>query len=46
MTVYKAPLRDYRFVLQELYDVGELATYPGYEEATPDVFDAVLEPLY
>jgi butyryl-CoA dehydrogenase len=43
MTVYKAPLRDYRFVLQELYDVGELAKLPGYEDATPDVFDAVLE---
>src|SRR5579883_2420953 len=43
MTLYKAPLRDYRFVLQELFDVGELAKLPGYEEATPDVFDSVLE---
>ncbi|MGH6798746.1 MAG: acyl-CoA dehydrogenase N-terminal domain-containing protein, partial [Roseiarcus sp.] len=43
MTVYKAPLRDYRFVLQELFDVGELARLPGYEEATPEVFDSVLE---
>jgi alkylation response protein AidB-like acyl-CoA dehydrogenase len=43
MTVYKAPLRDYRFVLNELFDVGELATFPGYEEATPDVFESVLE---
>src|SRR5260370_11120449 len=43
MTLYKAPLREYRFVLQELFDVGELAKLPGYEEATPDVFEAVLE---
>jgi 3-(methylsulfanyl)propanoyl-CoA dehydrogenase len=43
MTVYKAPLRDYKFVLEELFDVGEIAKLPGYEEATPDVFAAVLE---
>src|SRR5215472_4337007 len=43
MTQYKAPLRDYRFVMTELFDVGELAKLPGYEEATPDVFGAVLE---
>jgi alkylation response protein AidB-like acyl-CoA dehydrogenase len=43
MTIYKAPLRDYRFVLNELFDVGELATFPGYEDATPDVFESVLE---
>ena len=43
MTTYKAPLREYRFVLQELFDVGELAKLPGYEDATPDVFEQVLE---
>jgi alkylation response protein AidB-like acyl-CoA dehydrogenase len=43
MTIYKAPLRDYRFVLRELFDVGELAQLPGYADATPDVFEAVLE---
>jgi alkylation response protein AidB-like acyl-CoA dehydrogenase len=43
MTIYKAPLREYRFVLNELFDVGELAKLPGFEEATPDVFEAVLE---
>jgi alkylation response protein AidB-like acyl-CoA dehydrogenase len=43
MTVYKAPLRDYRFVLNELFDVGEIAKLRGYEEATPDVFESVLE---
>src|SRR5580700_3268934 len=43
MTIYKAPLRDYRFVMTELFDVGELAKLPGYEEATPDLFESVLE---
>jgi alkylation response protein AidB-like acyl-CoA dehydrogenase len=43
MTLYKAPLREFRFLLQELFDVGELAKLPGYEDATPDVFEAVLE---
>jgi alkylation response protein AidB-like acyl-CoA dehydrogenase len=43
MTLYKAPLREYRFVLQELFDAGELAKLPGYEEATPDLIESVLE---
>ena len=43
MTVYKAPLRDYRFVLQELFDISDLAKLPGYGDATPDVFASVLE---
>jgi alkylation response protein AidB-like acyl-CoA dehydrogenase len=43
MTVYKAPLREYRFVLTELFDVGELASLPGYGDATPEIFEAVLE---
>ena len=43
MTTYKPPLRDYRFVLEELLEVGELAKLPGYEDATPEIFAAVLE---
>jgi alkylation response protein AidB-like acyl-CoA dehydrogenase len=43
MATYKAPLRDYKFVLNELLDVSELSSFPGYEEATPEIFDAVLE---
>ncbi|HWK43238.1 MAG TPA: acyl-CoA dehydrogenase C-terminal domain-containing protein [Stellaceae bacterium] len=42
MATYKAPLREYRFVLTELLDVAEVSTYPGYEDATPEIFDAVL----
>jgi len=43
MSTYKAPLREMRFVLHELLGVAELAKLPGYEEATPDVVDAILE---
>ena len=43
MATYTAPLRDMRFVLHELLDAGSLAQLPGYEQATPDLIDAVLE---
>lgn len=43
MQTYNAPLRDMRFVLHELLDAGQLAALPGFEDATPDVIDAVLE---
>lgn len=43
MATYTAPLRDMRFVLHELLDSGQLAELPGYEQATPDLVDAVLE---
>ncbi|HYD70842.1 acyl-CoA dehydrogenase C-terminal domain-containing protein [Azospirillum sp.] len=42
MPIYKAPLDDVRFVLNELFDVGEMAQLPGHEEHTPDLVDAVL----
>ena len=43
MTVYRAPQRDMRFVLHELLEVEQLSRLPGYEEATADVIDAVIE---
>jgi len=43
MTVYKAPLRDFSFILNELLDPQELASLLGCEEATPDAIAAVLE---
>jgi 3-(methylthio)propanoyl-CoA dehydrogenase len=43
MSAYAAPLKDMRFVLNELAGLGEVAKLPGYEEATPDVVDAILE---
>ena len=43
MTVYRAPQRDMRFVLHELLEVEQLSRLPGYEEASADVIDAVIE---
>jgi acyl-CoA dehydrogenase len=43
MTTYVAPVRDIRFVLQELCALEEVAQLPGLEEATPDLVAAVLE---
>ena len=43
MQIYKAPLRDMRFVLHEMLDAEQLSKLPGYEEATADTIDAILE---
>ncbi len=43
MPVYKAPLDDIRFLLHDVHDVAQLSALPGYEDATPDMIDAVLE---
>ena len=40
---YSAPLKEMRFVLNELAGLGEVAKLPGYGEATPDTVDAILE---
>jgi alkylation response protein AidB-like acyl-CoA dehydrogenase len=43
MSAYAAPLKELRFVLNELAGLGEVAKLPGYEEATPETVDAILE---
>ncbi|HSA83241.1 MAG TPA: acyl-CoA dehydrogenase C-terminal domain-containing protein [Geminicoccaceae bacterium] len=43
MTTYRAPRRDMRFVLHELLGVEKLAELPGYEDATAEVIDQVIE---
>lgn len=44
MPEYKAPLRDIKFVTEEVLDVyGHYAKLPGAEEATPDMVSAILE---
>src|SRR5688572_3065465 len=43
MSAYTAPLKDMRFVLHELAGLRAVAKLPGYEEATPDTVDAILE---
>ncbi len=43
MSQYVAPLKDMRFVLNELAGLGEVAKLPGYEDASPETVDAILE---
>ena len=43
MPVYNAPLRDLKFVYNELFDADDLQQLPGFEEATPDLVEAILE---
>ncbi|WP_108444644.1 acyl-CoA dehydrogenase C-terminal domain-containing protein [Halomonas denitrificans] len=44
MPDYQAPLRDLRFVMDEMLDYpAHYARLPGGEDATPDVVDAILE---
>jgi len=40
---YTAPLADMRFALRELAGLQQVAALPGYEHATDDTIDAVLE---
>jgi alkylation response protein AidB-like acyl-CoA dehydrogenase len=43
MADYRAPVKDMLFVINELAGLAEIAALPGYEEATPDLVEAVLE---
>ncbi len=43
MVDYTAPLRDMRFVLNEIVDMASISGLENFETATPDVVDAVLE---
>src|SRR3954462_5652418 len=40
---YVAPLKDMKFVMNELAGLGEVARLPGYQDAPPDTVDAILE---
>jgi 3-(methylthio)propanoyl-CoA dehydrogenase len=43
MSTYQAPLKDMRFVLNELAGLRDVAELPGYQEASPETVDAILE---
>jgi alkylation response protein AidB-like acyl-CoA dehydrogenase len=43
MTDYTPPLRDIRFALDTLAGLPAIAALPGFEEATPDLVDSILE---
>ena len=43
MATYTAPLRDLRFVYEELFDAGEITALEDYRDATPDLVHAIVE---
>ena len=43
MSDYFAPLRDMQFVIDEIVGLESIARLPGFEEATPDLVEAVFE---
>ena len=43
MATYAAPLKDMLFVLNEIAGLEMVSKLPRFEEATPDVVEAVLE---
>lgn len=42
MPIYRAPLDDYRFVLNELLEVDKHRDLPDFEELSPDLLDDIL----
>ncbi|MFJ2992774.1 acyl-CoA dehydrogenase [Pandoraea sp. NPDC087047] len=40
---YQAPIKDMQFVMNELADLPSISALPGYEDASPDTAQAVLE---
>ena len=43
MSTYAAPIRDMKFVINELVGLDQISALPGCEEVTADLVDAVLE---
>ncbi len=43
MPLYRAPLRHVRFVLNDVLNASQLAALPGYEQASPDLVDQILD---
>jgi len=43
MPTYKAPTREYGFLLHELLDLSRFSNLPGFADATPDLLDQIME---
>ena len=43
MPVYNPPIDDIKFVLHDVLNAGQLSRLPGFEDATADLMDQILE---
>ncbi|MEM9842678.1 MAG: acyl-CoA dehydrogenase family protein, partial [Pseudomonadota bacterium] len=43
MPRYDAPIRDMQFILHDVLSIQNYSNLPGFEDATPDLVDAILE---